>query len=431
MFFRGTIAVVGAVCVAAGLLAPAAAAGHGASLTGGASHPFGAFDGVPYVRHTGIFEGETSLGAFRMPYEIVAPEDPALGDGTLLFEPPHFAFAPLGRDLVLTRGFLFGQGYSYAAVGYGNLGQTILDPTAPGLIIAGTPVGSIPTPLFDEEIIVQYVHALSSDPDAVAVLGEVERRYAYGISQTGDALLETLHSAGGPGLFDLTLLHVTQWNPPARPPGVVQNLPDEFQPLSGVGRVLFLETEGDLLLSDTEQIRRAANDPDYRVYEVAGAAHWPLVPPPLNSLDHFAVARALLVAGDAWVREGTAPPSSTLLEDDASGEIARDGDGNALGGVRLPDLAVGRGQYIASIPIDPLGLGILGLVGLMVDLACAPEAGSTTGEPRFRSHGDYVGAFSRATNELRKAGFLLDADANALKEQASMSTVGKPRSCPD
>ena len=48
------------------------------------SAPFGTFDGVAFVRHTGMFEGETSLGEFRVPYEIVAPEDPTLGTGTVL-----------------------------------------------------------------------------------------------------------------------------------------------------------------------------------------------------------------------------------------------------------------------------------------------------------------------------------------------------------
>jgi hypothetical protein len=427
------------LCVAAGTLAAlnapgsAIAASRG-SLTAGASEPFGSFGGLPFVRHTGLFEGETSLGAFRVPYELVSPADPALGNGTVLIEPPHFLLGPAGRDLVLTRALVFGEGFGYAAVGFGTNGLNILDPSVPGPMVAGVPVASpgVPNPLgvVDEEILVQFTHALSSDPVAVGILGDVERRYAYGISQTAEVLLETLHAPGGRELFDLTLLHNALWKPPFSSPDVFDGLPEAFQPLPNVGRVLFLEAEGDLFVSRAEEFRRAAGDPSYRVYEVAGAAHVPLPIPPLNPLDHWAVARALLVAGDDWARGVAPPPPSTLLELDASGAIERDADGNALGGVRLPDLAVGRGLFIASVPIEfPPGSGLVGLVGLMIDLACAPAPGLHTGEPRFQNHGDYVGRFSHATNDLRTSGFLLAADAEVLKEQAAESGVGSPGSC--
>jgi Alpha/beta hydrolase domain len=404
------------------------------TLTPTATQPFGTNGGALFVRQTGIFEGETSLGAYRVPYELVAPADPSPANGTVLFEPPHFLFGPAGRDFVLTRGLVFGRGFSYAAVGFGTNGLNILDPAVPGLVVAGAPVASPGVPnlfgVVDEEILVQFVQALSSDPFAVTMLGEVERRYAYGVSQTAEVLLETLHSSGARELFDLTLLHNALWKPPFSPPGVFDGLPDEFQPLPDVGRVLFVEAEGDLLLSGAEQFRRAAGDPSYRVYEVAGAAHVPLPIAPLNPLDHWAVARALLVAGDEWARGFALPPPSALLEVGTRGAIERDADGNALGGVRLPDLAVGRAQYIASAPIEwPPGSGLFGLVGLRIDLACQPASGSTTGEPRFGNHGDYVNDFSQATSELRRAGFLLEADAEALKEQASQSDVGKPASC--
>lgn len=81
---------------------------------------------MDFVRQTGIFEGETSPGAFRMPCEIVAPVDPALGNGTVLVEPPHMggrrAVSRLGRDLILA------DGTGLATVGFGEYGMNILDP---------------------------------------------------------------------------------------------------------------------------------------------------------------------------------------------------------------------------------------------------------------------------------------------------------------
>jgi hypothetical protein len=417
-----------------------------ATFVDDAAAPFGTFNGIEFVRHTGFFEGATSLGEFRMPYEIIAPHDPSLGNGTVLVEPPHFGFGPVAREFVLGRELLFGNGFSYAAVGWGDDGLNVLDPTAQGLLLAGEPVANPgapnPAPTLDEEILIQFTRALTTEPFAVEILGPLERRYAYGISQTASALMELQRNVAatqGPSLFDLTLLHAALWRPPWAPPGAWQFLNDDFEPIEGVGRVLFVEAEGDQLVSDAEQFRRAAGVPDYRVYEVAGAAH---LPTPSNPLDHFTVMRAIFVAGDRWVRSGVEPPPTTLLESAPAGQIdpvygvetgiARDGDLNALGGVRLPDLAVGRARFVASDPATlPPGFPpvFAVLTGSMVDLACEPLPGSDTDEPRFRNHGDYVNAFVRQVDELRRQGFLLEADAEAMKERAAESAVGKPGTC--
>lgn len=413
------------------------------------SEPFGTLGGVAFVRHTGIFRGQTSLGAFRMPYEIVTPEDSALGNGTVLVEPPHFSGAT-GRDQVLGRELLFGGGYSYASVGFGEYGFNVLDPDARKLRIAGGPVGVVsiasPDGTIDEEILVQFAQALRSDGFARSVLGPVDRLYAYGTSQTASVLLELRRAVVGTesrGLFDFTLLHTALWDPPFAVDATFDRLQGGFEPLEGMGRVVFVESEGDLVVSDAEQFRDAVGVPGYRVYEVAGAAHAPRAS---NPLDHFPVVRAMFVAGDRWVRSGTEPPPSTLLEKAPPGEpdpvygwetgIARDQDLNARGGVRLPDLAVGRKRYVASDsatrpenlpPGVPASFSVLS--GSTVDLACELAPGSDTDAPRFRDHEAYVDAFGRQVEELRRRGFLLEADAGVLKERAAASNVGAPGAC--
>ena len=114
-----------------------------ASFVETASEPFGMFGEVEYIRHTGRFVGTTALGAYRMAFEIVAPADPGLGNRTVLIEPPHFVFGPAGRDLVLSRAFVFGHGFSYATVGFGTVGLNILDSAATDLVLAGEPVGDL------------------------------------------------------------------------------------------------------------------------------------------------------------------------------------------------------------------------------------------------------------------------------------------------
>ncbi|HVS66663.1 MAG TPA: alpha/beta hydrolase domain-containing protein [Thermoanaerobaculia bacterium] len=403
--------------------------------------PFGTFGGIDYIRYTGRFVGTTALGVYRMPFEIVAPVDPWLGNGTVLIEPPHFAFGPAGRDGVLGRAFLFSQGYSYASVGYGTFGLNILDPTAPDLVLAGEPVGQLgPVPVSDYAILVQFVHALEIEPFAVDSLGTIERKYGYGVSQSAQTWLVILHQASGQGLLDFTLLDRAVWRPAFAPPDVLALLPEEFVPLSGIGRVIFVESEADLLISGARQFRRtvvgpAADPENYAVYEIAGAPHFPL-PPPFNPLAFSGVVRAMLLNGDRWVRTGAAPPPSLLLADAPEGAIdpvygietgiARDGDGNALGGVRFPDVEVGRAFFVASLPDFEIVPGFPGLVGAWFDLQCVPLA---DGSVRFPSHGNYVSRVVRQANSLRKSGYLLKADADALKAQAAESEVGLPKGC--
>ena len=397
--------------------------------------PFGTFNGVPYLRYSGRFEGTTSLGAFRVPYEIIAPTNPSRGNGVVLLEPPHFTFGPIGRETALGRELLFGRGFSYAAVGFGVNGLNILDPLATDAVIAGAPVANPGTMQFavppDEEILIAFVRALRAEPFAVEALGNVDAIYAYGASQTAGALLEALHAPGGRELFDLTMLHVAMWRPPFGV-GEFERSEGEFAPLSDVGRMVFVASEGDQIVSDAEQFRRAALLPDYRVYEVAGAPH---LATPDNPLDHAAVMRAIFVAADLWVRENVAPPPSALLEEAPAGApdpvygfetgIARDADGNALGGVRLPDLHVGRSQFIA---VD-LSLPGLPITGTSVNLACAPAPDASGDAPRFMNHGDYVAASVRQVNHLRRARLLLPQDASMLRHSAATSDVGGDGSC--
>jgi hypothetical protein len=325
---------------------------------------------------------------------------------------------------------LFERGFSYAAVGFGTHGLNIMDPAATDLILAGGPPPPPPGVLIDEEIIVQFTRALSEDAHAGDVLGTIDRIYAYGASQSAGALLETLHSPGGTDLFDLTLLHVAFWRDPFVRGDEFQRLGGEFQPLADVGRVVFVGAEGDQVRNDAEQFRRAVGDPAHRVYEVAGAAHLPSV---LNPLNHTLVMRAIFVAADEWMRLGIEPPPSTLMDAAPDGEIdpvygfvtgiGRDGDLNARGGVRLPEVEIGQAQYIAvNFALNPQ-------IGAVIDLTCEPVAASGNTTPRFPNHGTYVSRFNQQADELVRGRFLLPEDAEAIKTAAAESEVGKPGTC--
>ena len=103
-----------------------------------------------------------------------------------------------------------------------------------------------------------------------------------------------------------------------------------------------------------------------RMYDIAGGSHVvvpqaPTCTLPPGRLDWAPVSRALLLRLDAWVSHNAEPPASELMPlEPASGEPPalraparlsaaviqvpkRDQDGNPLGGVRLPDIAVPTG----------------------------------------------------------------------------------------
>ena len=412
------------------------------------STPVEEYGGIDYVEHFGLFTGTTEKGDFVMPYRIFAPANPAEGNGVVLVEPPHFAFGAIGLDVFLGDDLVFGRGFSHASVGFGELLLNILAPI-PGLEIAGEQAflcdpGSAPgcTAIRDVEIIRQFSEALSSDSWARSVLGPDTGRYAFGASQTADVLNEMIYGGDAYGLFDFTLLMLNVWQletdvfPTGLPdPGVI---PEDYVPVDGIGKVITVNAEGDQFFSGAEEVRNGIIDTNYRLYEVAGAPHFASIylPPDFadrenfNPLDVGPVGRAALIAGHRWVAEGINPPDNALLigvED----SISRDADGNALGGVQLPDVAIGRGRYTAwtDYPLLLPGGGFAPLLGLFEDLACSPAAGSSRDRPRFRNHGSYVSGYARQANRLVRQGYLLPEDAERMVDAAGESEIGKPGTC--
>jgi hypothetical protein len=137
-----------------------------------------------------------------------------------------------------------------------------------------------------------------------------------------------------------------------------------------------------------------------------------------NPLDWNPVVRALCVAMREWITDGTPPPSSMWLtptEGEArygDASMKRDSVGNALGGIRLPDVEAGRGRFYGVSPDSPPAGGNI-LAGAYFDR-----------HDRFRNHGEYVRAFAAQANALRVAGLLLEDDREALITSAAESRVG-------
>lgn len=169
-----------------------------------------------------------------------------------------------------------------------------------------------------------------------------------------------------------------------------------------------------------------------RLYDVAGASHSRnaeatcQLPP--GQLDFFPVLRATLLNLDAWVRDGTAPPDSrlmplaprpgdeTVLQAPAHLPHAVvqtppcDTDGNAIGGVRLPDMEAPLGIHGAQN--RPLTEVPCNLTGAYVAFA-RPAL-----RERYPDRAVFVARIRAAAQRLVADRFMLAADAMEVERAA-------------
>jgi len=419
-----TATVLGATALT---FSPRIAAAQGIGIVEGSvtSEPYGTFGGIAYVKYSGRFMGLAS-GKYDVPFEIIAPEDPKRGNGITIMEPFRPEGLAGGLGAYLTPEFLFRRGFSHAGIGWHQ------DGSSPD---AGYDTG--------EAIDILYTFGMTLREDDVArgMVGEVQMLYSTGVSLATAPLLSLLASEEA-AVLDFSFLFV---------PTLFQ---ETYSQHENANKIMVFLTESDLVRAltvgaHTDLLRDTGASPTYRSYEVAGGPHIPDVPwvrdlkwgsEGTTPLDWSPVARALLIAGHRWTKWGIEPPPSAYLNTEApEGQIdpvyqteyeleletgiARDENGNALGGIRLPDLALGRGQYIA---FDPPSFFELGLFGTWHDLKCEPLA---DGSIRFRNHGSYVSQFTHHARRLVKDGYLLPGDADRLISGAARSNVGKPKSC--
>ncbi|MET0986574.1 MAG: alpha/beta hydrolase domain-containing protein [Steroidobacteraceae bacterium] len=163
----------------------------------------------------------------------------------------------------------------------------------------------------------------------------------------------------------------------------------------------------------------------FRYWEVAGASH---APGPLlavaaevmkrdgmqrpvgtmagvpSQVDWTLAFDAALHHVQRWLTEGKAPPVQPRIEVFGSPpRIARDRFGNAVGGVRLPDLEVPTASYFSEMA----QIGMAGLTGTTTPLS--PELVKSL----YPTRDAYVAKIQAAADKAVKAGVLLPRDAQA------------------
>lgn len=444
--FRTVLIHAAVVMAAVAIASPSRAAGHIDASTVIAV-PQGTYNSVQYARYEAMFEGATSnKRPYRVPCQIIAPRHPSDGSGLLLFDwlVPSTIVTAVGQEqadarYTLTDDFLFGLGTSYATVqcdraGIGKRSPTS-DPTRPwsdGLLDTSTEFITSASDEFD--IVVDYVRALRTDPVALELLGQINRTAAFAYSASGHRLRGLLRLQMGKGLFDFSLVGGSG-NGYDHPVGNdLGHSNSEKAPLAGAGLEIDFQSETDGIALDGYKSRH--QEPNYRVYQFAGAAHIRDIdaaefgladPEKANPADWVPFFRALFVAGDNWC-DGIEPPPSIWLGAPNDPEIIRDAKGNALvqfvGGqpvdtdaFRLPEVAVGENQYI---PLD-LSYDDGSFLGAFRVLA----GGHVDLSDSFTNHADYVAQVTYHVRGLQELGYLLEPDADEIIHRAIQSDIGR------
>jgi hypothetical protein len=138
---------------------------------------------------------------------------------------------------------------------------------------------------------------------------------------------------------------------------------------------------------------------------------------PINSGPQHFVLNAALASLDEWIRRGNPPPTAPRLE--TSGwllaRILRDEHGNALGGIRTPQVEV----PISAFSGEPQGGDLFCI--LFGSTAPFDEAQLSLLYP---DHTSYVSAFNGATDRAVQEGFILPPDAELMKAAAAASGIG-------
>ena len=407
---HGVLALL--VAAVAAFVCPAGALADGKLQRPRTVSDIGSVNGIAYRSYSGLFVGRTSSGNYRVPYELAGPVPPALANGTVLVEVPHFFAGAAVRDLALGRDFLFGGRFSYGAVGWstatsaGEATSRILDPTTRGVFIHG----GAPLPgedgRTDDEIVVDFARALGRDRVAGRLLGRVDRRYLAGWSDSSEAVKRIVDSGLADGLFELALPITTD---------------QPFDPQVALaagryhGKVITLDSEFEWFYARAAE-DRGGSPALYRSYFVPGSPHVPDPLCPLFSNKDTPASwtpelRARFTQGDAWVRTGAPPPPSTRLATSSSGDIDRDANGNAL----LVDIT---GQPVPRLPFVELGEATF-VTGFVGDYQ--PQPPPSIQQLGYATHADYLAAFDGAVADQLNAGSLLPEDAQALRDRARLA----------
>jgi hypothetical protein len=195
-----------------------------------------------------------------------------------------------------------------------------------------------------------------------------------------------------------------------------------------------------------------------RMYDIAGSSHV-LIPikPPYCSLsqgvlDWTPISRATFLRLDQWVGSNLAPPATQLMALERASAVPAtlkapnnlpnavmqvpklDADGNALGGVRLPDLVAPLGTHGGQNSPETRCSLMGSYIPFAKDAAQRAENNDVrlSVAERYKNRDDYVNRIRGAALNLLESGFLLRDDAAVIVQAAATTRAfGEPKPNPN
>ncbi len=419
-----------------------------------------AYTNVGLMRNDGKWEAKQGPTAeYRTRILVYRPNDGHRFNGTVLVEWLNVSGGlDSAPDWIMAHTELIREGYVWVGVSAQRVGieggTSVLGlPVMPLKAVDPERYGSLvhPGDSFSYDIFSQAAQAIRR-PAGPNPLGDLHPQNIIAIGESQSALrLVTYVNAVHPcaDIYDGFLIH-SRSGPSAplseRPrstiivPMAAQIRNDTKVP------VLTFETETDLTLLSYFDARQPDSE-HFRLWEVAGTAHADTytvalgfedlgnsadvahllltttpIPGfdcgrPINSGPQHFVLKAAIAALHEWVRHNRPPPTAPRLEVSAGPRISilRDDNGNALGGIRTPQVDV----PIATLSGEAASWSLVCLIfGTTVPFDCAKLASL------YPDRDAYVSAFTAATDHAVEDGFILPADAELMKAAAATFDIG-------
>ena len=330
---------------------------------------------------------------------------------------------------------------------------------------------SMPDPSLRYDIVADAVTAIRTRAAGLwADLPDVVRAYLSGWSMTGsfcrvflgEGFHERRRLPGGRPVFDGYLIGISSGGAPRAgypglSPAVAAPGPGDPRHTIGGHDVPVIELLSELESETHRPVQRPDGDaPDdrYRLYQVAGTAHdtgpvqvttnveqyrrhdLPVPGARIVELPSDArldlLARAVYALLDRWVADGTPPPRADRLvlteenypDHPEAARLARDADGNAVGGIRPPWVTTALARYQPHSSPVPEGCrpspwmpmtdptAIAWMVGHMTPLSAGVL------RSRHPTREQYLERFNQDCLDLVRQGFLLGEDVEPLVSAA-------------
>ncbi len=396
--------------------------------------------------------------ASTAPYEtrilVRVPTDPKKFSGTVVFE---WYNETSGRDADPDFGFTYPE--------LMRAGDAYVGVSAQALGVVGSSAFSLPIPNYHPVPLVvqnparygalhhpgdQYAYDIFSQaaqavlrPRGARPLGALKPRVliADGESQSASELVTYINAiAPVDDIFDGYLVHSRGAGGAALNPALDTPVPKVARFRTDLGRpVLIAETETDPFGIIGYQPAIQPDSSTIRLWEMAGTSHvdqWTLhygitsgvrwdpgVPIPtfrvcgsINDGPERFVMRAAVAALDRWVTTGVTPaPAPRFAINPAGTAIVRDRYGNAVGGIRNPDV---------TAPISALS----GVFNPDTTVICALFGSSKPFSPAllhrlYPTHADYVAKVAASAAAAVRRGYLLPQDAARMVALAKAAHV--------